>query len=563
LPPSRFIFSRIDGSIVTNILIVLVCIAWATAACFRAYRLARFFQIEEYMPGRFLRWQWAGRARWYPRRIFAVVFIGCILQFFLSEGGSLLPGLLGLAVAALVAVPPDEGEVKKKFNPTPRARRLVGTTWAWIAVFMVASAVLAGALATRFEDGTFVALTLLGTAGFVLSPVWLVLGSLTMAPLESWLRGRFVRRACQTLAETRPVVIGITGSYGKTTTKNYLAHLLNGRYRAYATPKSYNTMMGVCIAINNDLANDRSIEYFIAEMGAYIPGEIRRIADLTHPTISIVVEVGPQHLERFGSVDNVAVAKYEIITALPPDGVGVFNVDNPYIRAMYDRGYPATRIAVSRVTPPDQAAAQGIHLVATDVTESLHGLSFTLHDTRTGEHVAVTTPLVGAHNVTNILLSAAVAQHEGIPLRDIARRAATLQPAESRLVRQITPQGITIINDAYSANPVGVLSSLAVLKMHQTGRRLLITPGMVELGELMEPENYKLGTAAADAATDVILVGREQTRPIRDGLLASGFPESRLLVVDALGEAVMWYQSNLAAGDCVLFLNDLPDTYNR
>jgi UDP-N-acetylmuramoyl-tripeptide--D-alanyl-D-alanine ligase len=548
---------------VTPILIILVCAAWAAATCLRAYRMARFYQIEEYMGRRFLRWLWTNRARWYPQRFFLVIFVGCIVQFFTSEGGVLLPGLLGLVIAGVTAIPPDEGEVKKKFNATARARRLLGASFAWTLAFMVVAGVLTSAVAARFEDGAFVALTLLGAFGFMLAPVWLILGNLTMTPLEAWMRRRFIARARRALAETHPVVIGITGSYGKTTTKNYLAHLLNSRYRAYATPKSYNTMMGVCIAINNDLANDRSIEYFIAEMGAYIPGEIRRIADLTHPTISIVVEVGPQHLERFGSVENVAIAKYEIISALPPDGTGVFNIDNPYIREMFGRGYPATRIGISKLLSPEEGKAQGVRLVATDISESLAGLRFMLHDTQQGESVEIMTPLVGQHNVTNILLAAAVALHERIPLRDIARRAASLKPAESRLVSQTTAQGITIINDAYSANPVGVLSSLAVLAMHQTGRRLLITPGIVELGELMESENHKLGIAAAGSATDVILVGEIQTRPIKAGLLEAGFPESRIQVVEALGEAVAWYQGNLTAGDCVLFLNDLPDTYNR
>jgi UDP-N-acetylmuramoyl-tripeptide--D-alanyl-D-alanine ligase len=136
-----------------------------------------------------------------------------------------------------------------------------------------------------------------------------------------------------------------------------------------------------------------------------------------------------------------------------------------------------------------------------------------------------------------------------------------LKPAESRLVRQTTAQGITVINDAYSANPAGVVSALKVLSMHTGGKRLLITPGMVELGELHEIENYKLGQIAAHHATDIILVGEEQTRPIKSGLDDVNFPEGNLRIVNTLGEAIAWYQTHLNAGDTVLFLNDLPDTY--
>ncbi len=399
-----------------------------------------------------------------------------------------------------------------------------------------------------------------GLALFLLAPLALVVGNTLMIPVEAAFRRMFVNRARRALQEVAPVVIGITGSYGKTSTKNYLSYILNGRYRAYPTPKSYNTLMGVCLAINHDIADNHSIEYFIAEMGAYVPGEIKQICDLVHPSISIVVEVGPQHLERFGSLENIATAKYEIIKALPPDGVGVFNWDNPHIRAMMDRGYPATRLGVSREVNP-AAAPEGVRFVASDISESLDGLRFMVTDTQSGISEAFATPLLGVHNVTNILLATAVAVHEGMSLREVALRVRTLQPAESRLTRQVTAQGITIINDAYSANPVGIVGALHALSLHEGGRRLLITPGMVELGALMDAENRRLGELAARHATDVILVGK-QTTPIHEGLVSAGFPTDHLLTVGTLAESVAWYQQNLKSGDTVLFLNDLPDTYS-
>jgi UDP-N-acetylmuramoyl-tripeptide--D-alanyl-D-alanine ligase len=319
--------------------------------------------------------------------------------------------------------------------------------------------------------------------------------------------------------------------------------------------------MGICLAINNDLANDYSVEYFISEMGAYVEGEIQRIAELTKPEISIVVEVGPQHLERFGTLENVASAKYEIIKALPPHGLGVFNWDNPYVREMYEKGYPDNRIAISREISPDNLPDNPPRFIASDINESLTGLSFTVTDTSTSETISIDTPVVGIHNVTNLLLSIAVCVHEEMSLQDVAFRAKTLQPAESRLVRQTTEAGITIINDAYSANPVGVISALKVLGMHTTGKRLLITPGMIELGELQESENRKLGAVATQYASDIILVGAKQTEPLKQGILTTDFPPKNLRVVENLSEAIDWYQHNLKSGDAVLFLNDLPDTY--
>ena len=228
---------------------------------------------------------------------------------------------------------------------------------------------------------------------------------------------------------------------------------------------------------------------------------------------------------------------------------------------MIAEGYPKTQLTISRELSLEDAKAQNITWIATDIQESLSGLSFTIINVTTGEQEQITTSVVGEHNVTNLLLSTAVAYHEGIPLRDIAFRIRAIQPAESRLITQTTAEGITIINDAYSANPKGIVSALKVLGMYQTGKRLLITPGMIELGDLHEVENRKLGKLATQYATDIILIGKEQTKPIYEGIQSANFDMKNVLVKDTLAEAVTWYQANLKSGDTVLFLNDLPDTY--
>jgi UDP-N-acetylmuramoyl-tripeptide--D-alanyl-D-alanine ligase len=542
--------------------IIVIGALWIGGTCLRAYRQTRFYQIEEYMSARYLRWMLAVRARAFPTRPVVAWFIGTAMLLILTEApDSFMPGVIAVIAGLIAVYPPDEGEIKKQFRPTSRAKRLLAATFALIVALGLALFALVNASGLT-GDFLYMGATAAGFALFIAAPLWLIAGNLLMTPVEAAFRRRFIASARRVLAAARPTVIGITGSYGKTSTKTYLAHILNGRYRAYPTPKSYNTMMGVSMAINNDLAGDHSIDYFIAEMGAYIPGEIARLCDLTHPHIGIIVEVGPQHLERFGSLENIAIAKYELIKGLPSDGVGVFNWDNPHVRAMFERGYPATRIAVSRTIDP-QTVTDGVpRYVATDVRESLDGLRFTVTDTQTRETLQMVTPLLGAHNVTNILLAAASAAHEGMTLREIAARVRTLQPAESRLVRNVLPNGLTIINDAYSANPVGIVHALRVLSMHDTGRRALITPGMVELGALMEQENRKLGEIAAQHATDVILVGTKQAPPIHAGLIAAGFPADRVQTVETLSAAVEWYQRNLGAGDTVLFLNDLPDTYS-
>lgn len=545
-----------------NLILLAVLLIWVIGSFVRVYKHARFYQIEEYKSKRYLRWWLTERERWLPRRTLAVTFVGMVLAFLLSESpNSPLPAIIAGIASIIAVIPPDEGEIKRKFIRTQRATRLLGASF---GVTIFDTIVYVGFISLLDIDEIefqVVAISLIGLIVYLTVPLQLMFGNILMTPIEGFLRRRFIKSAQQVMQSLNPKVIAITGSYGKTTTKNFIAHILNGRYHAYATPKSYNTMMGVCIAINNDLAHDYSVDYFIVEMGAYVEGEIAQICTLTPPSISVVVEVGAQHLERFGTLENTATAKYEIIKALPADGVAVFNVDNVYIREMSEKGYPDTRLLVSRENYSEESPVDNARFVAKDIQESLDGLVFTVTDTQTHQQEVFTTSVMGEHNVTNILLATAVAIHEGMSLKDVAFRVRTLQPAESRLVSHTTPQGITIINDAYSANPMGVISSLKVLGMYTQGRRLLITPGMIELGELQDAENHKLGKLIAEYATDVILVGEVQTQAIKAGLLEAAFQREHLHVVEVLSDSIHWYQNNLKAGDTILFLNDLPDTY--
>lgn len=547
-----------------SLLLIALAAIWLVGTWLRIYRLARFYQIEEYMSRRFFQWLRRAPRHLVPRRALGGWFLGAAIALILGEApnGALSP--LILLVAALVAVSPErEPEVKKPLVRTGRAKRMLATAAMCAlllqgACFALATMAFAGLELPPIEP---FAVATTGFALFVLAPIWLTLANVVLQPYERYRRRRYLSGARRVLEGIQPKIIGITGSYGKTTTKDFLRDILSLRYRTYATPKSYNTLMGISLAINRDLVDDYRTEYFISEMGAYVPGEIDRICQLTPPDLAIVTEIGPQHLERFGSLKNVMSAKYEIIKNLKQDGVGVFNWDNALIREMIAKGHPDTRLSVSRQLKLDQARRENVTWIATDTEESLHGLQFTVTNVASGAQARMRAPVNGEHNVTNLLLCVAVAFHEGIPLRDIAMRISTLKPAEGRLARLQTAAGITIINDAYSANPKGIVSALKVLGMHRDGKRLLITPGMIELGDLQDQENRRLGVLACEYATDIILIGREQTKPVFEGIQSTGYDMARVRVYETLTESVAWYQQNLAAKDTVLFLNDLPDTY--
>jgi UDP-N-acetylmuramoyl-tripeptide--D-alanyl-D-alanine ligase len=540
---------------------LLLTALWSGMGGWRAWRMARFYQIEEYMTDRYTRWLFAKRGRWFPQRPAVVMLLGIIgaailqiidLASYIDETLATSLHLLWWGGVALgVGWPERVKETKRPFVRTPRAMRLV---WVALGVLVALGFFLPALMVSGERIVALSSRTLWGFFLFLLAPLSLPLANALLYPYEEAQRRKFREVAHAKLQAAQVTTIGITGSYGKTSTKTYLSHILNAKYKTLPTPKSYNTLMGVSRAINEEL-DFSTYRYFIAEMGAYIPGEIARICDLTHPQISIVSAVGPMHLERFKTIENIEKAKYEIIQGLPPDGVGVFNGDDFRVRRMAERGYPATRILVSREGLPQA------RFCAEDIRQTWAGLQFCVLDRQTGERADFQTSLVGLHNVTNILLATAVACHLGMTLAEVAAQVQTLQSAEHRLRVNHLPNGVTIIDDAYSANPVGVVSALEFLALNTNGRRIVITPGMVELGPLQDEENYKLGKRLTEMATDIVLVGIEQTRPLQRGVAETEFDPKRLHVFDTFDEARQWFQTEVRPGDAVLFLNDLPDTY--
>ncbi|MBX3085284.1 MAG: UDP-N-acetylmuramoyl-tripeptide--D-alanyl-D-alanine ligase [Anaerolineae bacterium] len=550
-----------------NALAVLTLLAWLLVGWLHIYHLIRFFQLEEYKANRYFKVLW----RLPPERRFIFLTFAALLVTFsvfviFSMQAAAIQGRpdftpvltilivsVGLAMALLFLRPKSQ-DAKQKFNATPRARRLLST--AWVLVAAIPLFLIAISHGFDYFPGNFPLLVVLtGSLMLVLSPLYLPLANLIMWPVEESTRRYYLRLARQNLQRSGATVIALTGSYGKTSTKHYLQHILEGKFRSLMTPRSYNTLLGISRVINDVMAGDERYDYFIVEAGAYIPGEIARICQLVKPQISVVTTVGPMHLERFGSLDNIVKAKYEIIEALPKDGVGVFNADDLRVLGMAQRGYPQTRLLVT------QQGAKDANLAATDVQMTAEGMIFTVTDTRTNEQQSMSMPLYGEHNVTNVLLAMAVAHHLGMTLTEIAARVATLKPAEHRLVRTVHPNGIIVIDDAYSANPVGTQMALKVLALQGSRQRVVVTSGMFELGAVADEENQSLGERIAAVATHVLLIGEKQTAAVHRGLDKVGFPADHIYVVGTIEEAIAIYQGFLQAGDTLLVLTDLPDTY--
>jgi UDP-N-acetylmuramoyl-tripeptide--D-alanyl-D-alanine ligase len=388
--------------------------------------------------------------------------------------------------------------------------------------------------------------------GVVAAPELIFAADAIVKPVQALDNRRFVQRAERKLAEVSPLAIGITGSFGKTTTKACIAEVAELRGPAYATPASYNTYLGVVRAINEGLTTRHRT--FIAEMGAYRRGDVAELCELVHPTIGVLTAIGPAHLERFGSLDEIEKAKGELAEGVPAGGTFITTADD-------ERCLRAAQRTEARVVLFSVAGAEEAEITAHAIEMAEGTTRFTLRR-REGEEVVVRSKLLGRHNVANLLAAAAVGTGLDMPLDAIARALARVTPPAHRLAPILNPQaGIVVIDDAYNSNPVGAAAALEVLASHQAERRLLVTPGMVELGDREAEENERFGQRAAEVCDLVVLVGAERSRPIRAGLDAASFPGDRIHVVANATEAQELLATTTRRGDVVLFENDLPDLY--
>jgi UDP-N-acetylmuramoyl-tripeptide--D-alanyl-D-alanine ligase len=520
----------------------------------RLHLMLHLFQLEHYEPARLRVWVERRRARIDLSLLRLCAVVGAVLVVATVVDSDVLVLVVGLAAGALLATAGVRLVRRPQTKPlvfTARARRLFGA-----ALMLPALALAIAAVAVISGAPTWVA-PAIGTAtallAVVAAPELLFIANSAVKPIQALDNRRFVRRAERKLGEIAPLVIGITGSFGKTTTKACVAAVAELRGPAYATPASYNSYLGVVRAINEGLSTKH--RSFVVEMGAYRRGDVQELCELVHPKIGVLTAIGPAHLERFGSLDEIERAKGELAEALPEDGVFVTNGDD-------ERCVRAAGRTEARVLMFSTAGAPGAELTAEDIVMAEGTTRFLLRRRPTDEEVVVRARLLGRHNVANLLAAAAVGVSMELPLDAIGRALAQVSPPAHRLSPILNRQaGIVVIDDAYNSNPVGAAAALEVLASHQAERRLLVTPGMVELGEREVEENERFGKQAAAVCDLVVLVGEERSRPILAGLTAAAFPDSQIHVVANSSEAQALLAKTTRRGDVVLFENDLPDLY--
>lgn len=385
----------------------------------------------------------------------------------------------------------------------------------------------------------------------IFSWIPMLMAAWILQPVEKSINMRYTNDAKRILASKPDMtVIGITGSYGKTSTKHYLQRILSEKYNVLMTPGSFNTPMGVTRTIREYLKPYN--EVFICEMGAKQPGDIKEICNIVHPSIGIITAVGPMHLETFKSLEKVQSTKFELADSLPPDGLAVVNND---FDKCADRAVDNVEVIRYGVTNP-----AGCKYVAEDISYDSTGASFIISGPQ-GFSLKLTTRLVGECNISNLLAAVIVALHLEVPVENIRYAIADIEQIEHRLNMKRTANGVTIIDDAFNSNPTGSRMALEVLGNMTGGKRIVVTPGMIELGSEQFNLNRQLGETIADNVDVAIIVGQYNRKALLEGLENKNFSDSRIKIVESFAEAQNVLGSLLTQGDTVLYENDLPDTF--
>lgn len=389
---------------------------------------------------------------------------------------------------------------------------------------------------------------------YYFQPLTILLSNEVMKPIEENINMGFYRTAQEKIKNRSDLsVIGITGSFGKTSTKFILGTILGERFKVLNTPESYNTPMGLSKVINNSLRDDH--EVFIAELGARNIGDIKEVSELVSPKIGVLTSIGSVHMETFKNIDNIMKTKYELIEELPTDGVAIFNYDNEYIKKLADKTFKEKILY-------GLEDIENLDIYAEEIEVSELGSTFTIKD-KEGNSAKCSTILLGKHNIYNILAGAAVAKSLGMSFDEIRKGIEKIEPIPHRLNIINSGTGVIVIDDAFNSNPIGSKAALEVLGQFKEGRKIIVTPGMVELGAMEKEANKEFGGYIGKVCDYVILVGQKRTIPIYEGLMEVNYTKENIFVVNNLDEASACIQKIARPKDIILFENDLPDNYNE
>ncbi len=524
-----------------RLLSVVVVLAFLAFTFRRLLTYLHIYQQEEYDSARFLRWLVARRS--FDTRASYLLFIIGSLRFWivLADWIVLSSAIAVFLVLAFIEKDPRKAS-KKKLAMTGRAKRIF---WSAGVILAISACAVGWARLSVFVWILLVQLI----------PVALVAGNLLTRPYENKIQKRFWSEAHAKLQSLKPTIVGITGSYGKTSTKHLLGHILEMQAPTLITPGSVNTPMGIARIVRERLGSHH--RFFVCEMGAYGPGSIERLCRLAPPDTGVITAIGMAHYERFKSLDTVARTKFELAEAVAAKGGAIILaeqvMDFEPAKTFRDRHRQTTIIA-------GKGADCALRLVSSTQTET--GIEAEVN--WNGSSYVLSAPIFGEHHISNMAVAFAAACTLGVSPQDAIVALRSVPQISHRLELKSGPGGARIIDDAYNSNPVGFASGLQLLSAlnRNGGRRILVTPGMVELGQAHDEEHRKIGELAANQVDVLLAVVPERIQSLTSAY-ASANPNGTILPCPNFAAAQDWLNTNLRNEDVVLMENDLPDLFEK
>lgn len=527
-----------------TILYCLIAVATVLNMLFEFKRDLMMMQQNSYRCERYMKWLSTSGDSTSVIRLFGMGAFLFALATFASETIGMMAMLVFSCVCGTRLL---SATYKKPLVWTPRAGRIFGVMCGLsLIVIAVVDIIYWNQEVSRLAFFTAVCATGLYAASHVVVMAAIKL----LTPVENRINKGYYDDAARILNGVDGLtVVGITGSYGKTSTKHYLNRILSEQFNVLMTPGSYNTTMGVIRTVREMM--QPYTEIFICEMGAKNIGDIKEICDLVHPRIGIITAVGEQHLESFKTIENVQRTKFELVDSLPADGVAFINNDFPFVANREVVNVGCHRYSIS--------GEKGGEYYIREMRFTPDGTDFTL--VMPDGDYEFHTRLIGEFNISNLIPAIAVARYLGMPMEKIIYVVSRIEQVEHRLSLKRIPGSYTIIDDAFNSNPDGSRMALDVLSSMTGGKRFVITPGMIELGEKQFEYNRRLGEKIAVSADVAIIVGQYNHDAIMDGIKSGGMPDSAVHPVASFKDAYALLTSMAGPGDTVLLENDLPDTF--
>lgn len=506
----------------------------------------QMFQQNSYRIDRY--WRWLSSNMGSSWRL---VDVACILLMLTT----LFPASFSALAVALVCLAKIWLILKRKYK-----KPLVFTKRVWrlyiLTAILAAAGVCATAICTAGADfggqytGVSVTISVIMLLA-VFSWAVMIAAHVILIPVEKHIQHGFINDAKRILRSMPDLkIIGITGSYGKTSTKHYLTRILSEEFDVLMTPGSYNTPMGVVRTVREYLKPYNQI--FVCEMGAKQTGDIKEICDIVHPEMGIVTAVGPMHLESFKTIENVCNTKFELVDALPSDGFAAINNDFEPCAARKVTNTNIVRYGITNTA--------GCDYTATDIHYTPSGTSFVVNGPN-ALRIQLVTRLLGEGNISDLLAAVVMALHLGVSADKIKYAVGTIEQVEHRLSMKRTPGGVTIIDDAFNSNPSGSRMAVDVLAHFSDGKRIIVTPGMIELGSEQFNLNKEFGKHIGNNLDIAIIVGEYNREAIAEGIRQTKFNAENLYLAASFNEAQTILATIMKSGDTVLYENDLPDTF--